>query len=242
VTWLVTGAAGGIGAATVELLTERGEAVLAQDLDAERLGRLQGGGVERLAGDLTSRAFLDELARRCVERGVRSAVAAHGIEGTGALHSLSAEQVRRVLAINASSIPALVDALWPALTSTRGALVAVVSQAGLVGEANNTAYSASKFAIMGWLRRARGPAAASGISLRALCPGCTRTPLLMDAFARFARAEGRTVEEFERSRTAQISTGRLAEPAETAAAALYLAEPDQPRPDVLAVTGGEVLW
>ena len=119
--------------------------------------------------------------------------------------------------------------------------MAIASQAGLQAEANNAAYCAAKFAIVGWVRALAPALATEGVALRALCPGCTKSPLLYGAQARFAAAHGIPLERFLEQRIAGIPVGRFAEVEETAAAALYLADKGE-RPVILAATGGEVLF
>jgi len=240
---LVTGAGGAIGAAIVRQLLEAGHEVLAQDLRSEGLRALGGEGARTTAGDLGDPAYRDRLAELCRDAGIAGVVAAHGVEGAGPLHALDGERLRRVLHVNATSVAELLRALLAQLRECRGTFVAVASQAGLQAEPNLTAYCAAKFALVGWGRRlAPALLRADGVRLHLLCPGCTRTPLLIDAFERFAAADGVSLEEALARRRAEIAIGRIADVEETAAAAVYLLDGSAPAPVVLAPTGGEVLW
>jgi NAD(P)-dependent dehydrogenase (short-subunit alcohol dehydrogenase family) len=128
------------------------------------------------------------------------------------------------------------------LARAAGAHVVVASQAGLVGEPNNGVYCAAKFGLVGWVRAMAAETPRTGVRVRALCPGCTDTPLLQAAFAGMARDAGVTYEEMAARRAAAIPVGRLGRPEDQAAAALLLAELGGIGPTVAAVTGGEVLW
>lgn len=238
-TSLVTGANGAIGRATVRLLAEAGERVIAHDL---RLPRTESPLVHPVMGDLLSPQGIEELRAAIDGDGLRCVVAAHGVAGAGALRDLTTGFVRTVVDVNFASVTALFTATRAALESARGRFVAVSSQAGLLGEANNSAYSAAKFALIGWAREVDTP----GVSIHVLCPGCTESPLLYNAQEGFARASGAETEEqvaaFIAARAAQIPIGRFATAEETAAAAVYLGTGPGPRPRVLAATGGDVVW
>ena len=235
-TVLVTGAAGAIGAAIVARLAGDGHPVIAHDLRTPPPVE-PGGDVTAIAGDLADR---DRLAAQLADLDpvLDAVIAAHGVDGSGSLAGLDDAYVRRVLAVNAASLPALLATARPHLRRP-GALVVVGSQAGLVGEADNAAYCASKFAVHAWAAAASDAA----VAVRVLAPGCTESPLLFDAQARFAAAQGVPAERFVAERRAGIPLRRFAAASQTAAAAVYLAGLDGgPRPALLAATGGEVLW
>jgi len=239
---LVTGAAGAIGAEIVRKLAARGDQIIAHDLrDEEQAGRADAR-VMKVRGNLLDEGDRAQLAHALLTEPLDAVIAAHGIDGSGALAGLDPSFVERVLSVNAVTIPALLRLTLPALRLARGTFVVIASQAGLSAEANNAAYCAAKFAVVGWVR-ALAPTIqrAEGVALRALCPGCTKSPLLFGAQARFAAARGVEFAAFLQERMAGIPVGRFAEVEETAAAALYLADKSV-RPVVFAPTGGEVLF
>ncbi|MGI8781796.1 MAG: SDR family NAD(P)-dependent oxidoreductase [Solirubrobacteraceae bacterium] len=233
-TVLVTGAAGAIGAAIVARLLEDGHGVIAHDLRTPAADRAPGS-VMPISGDLADGGGLGAQLEE-VGQELDAIIAAHGVDGSGALCDLDDAFVRRVLRINAASVPALLTAVRPHLRRP-AVFVVVGSQAGLVGEPNNAAYCASKFGVHGWALAASD----EDVAVRVLAPGCTESPLLYDAQARFAAARGVSVEHFVDERRARIPLRRFATARQTAAAAVYLAGLDGPRPALLAATGGEVL-
>ena len=233
---LVTGASGGIGSAVAEAFENGGHGVLRQDLRAPA-DRSDG----FVVGNLTDEGVLAELTRRVEDEQVDCVVAAHGVAGAVDLRSIPEEQTRFVMTANTISVLRLYDAVAPALRERSGAFVLIASQAGLVGEANNGVYCASKFALVGWARaRARADAGAAP-RLRVLCPGATETPLLVEAFRGMADSAGTTYEDVLGSREAAIPAGRLGRPVDLGAAAVWLAGLTTPSCIVAAVTGGEVL-
>jgi NAD(P)-dependent dehydrogenase (short-subunit alcohol dehydrogenase family) len=241
-TALVTGAGGAIGAAIVHHLLDDGHHVIVQDLRAEALGQFSSDRVTVIAGDLLSDACAADLHAALDANPVDRVIAAHGVDGSGALAESGPAFVDKVISINADSIPMLLEIVRPTLSRTNGVLMVVDSQAGLIAERDNVAYCASKFAIVGWARTMRHLLAKEKITLRLFCPGCTETPLLYAAQKRFATAQGLDPQMFLDRRRSRIPVQRFATVEQTAAGACYLATPGVTRPAVFAATGGEVLY
>jgi NAD(P)-dependent dehydrogenase (short-subunit alcohol dehydrogenase family) len=233
---LVTGASGGIGSAVAVAFEKRGHGVLRQDLRAP-----SDSSDDFVVGNLAEDGVLAELTRRVEAEQVDCVVAAHGVAGAVDLRSIPEEQTRFVMTANTTSVLKLYDAVAPVLRARSGAFVMVASQAGLVGEANNGVYCASKFALVGWAREQARADAGAPPRLRVLCPGATETPLLVEAFEGMAASAGTTYEDILGSREAAIPAGRLGRPADLGAAAVWLAGLTTRSCIVAAVTGGEVL-
>ncbi len=229
---LVTGAAGGIGSATAAVFEQAGHTVLRHDVRDD--GRMD------VSGDLLAPETLEAVRLLCEQRGVDTVVAAHGLAGAGELASISEAQILRIMRVNTTSVLRLYDTVSPYLEARGGAYVAVSSQAGLVGEAQNAVYSASKFALVGWGRAL----AASGQAtrMRIVCPGIIDTPLLVAAFEGMAADLGVGFEDVLSRRLASVPNGRLGRPAEIGRAALWLAELQTSACVVAPVTGGEILY
>src|SRR5215469_775777 len=137
---LVTGAAGAIGAEIVRKLAARGDQIIAHDLrDEEQAGRADAR-VMKVRGNLLDEGDRAQLAHALLTEPLDAVIAAHGIDGSGALAGLDPSFVERVLSVNAVTIPALLRLTLPALRLARGTFVVIASQAGLSAEANNAAY------------------------------------------------------------------------------------------------------
>jgi NAD(P)-dependent dehydrogenase (short-subunit alcohol dehydrogenase family) len=234
VTALVTGAAGGIGRAAYEALSGSHDRVLGLDLTPiEQTGLA-------LGGDLRDPDVLD-VVRDAVEGAgpLTAVVAAHGIAGAGALHEISADDARRIMEINTETVMRLWDVVQASLEASRGAFVVVASQAGLVSEAANGVYSASKSALAGWLRGLNGNTAAR---LRLVHPGATTTPLLEAALRGMAEARGVGYDTVLAERNAATPVGRLGVPADIGAAIAWAVALDSSELVEIAITGGEVRW
>lgn len=229
---LVTGALGGIGRAIVDAFENSGFTVFTQDIRDSAETPVD------VVGDLLDPSVLGQLRELAVEKHVRHVVAAHGIASSAPVNATSLDVLSRTMRINTLSFIHLYEALNDVLIDGGGNFVAISSQAGLVGEANNGPYCSSKFALVGW---AQGRSNTKDTPIRILCPGATETPLLMDALQGMADAEGISLDELIRRRNANTAAGRLGKTSEIGQSAHWLSQLSTRKLVVAAVTGGEVL-
>ena len=112
----------------------------------------------------------------------------------------------------------------PLMKRRGGAIVNMASRVGLRGIALQSAYSASKFAVIGFTEATALELGPYHIRVNALCPGAVRTPALLARAAARATARGRTPDDFIKTEIADKNAlGRLTEPDEVAKTALFLA-------------------
>jgi SDR family mycofactocin-dependent oxidoreductase len=240
---VVTGAARGIGAATVLALAAAGWSVLAVDSTADDpalpypmatpddlAGVVRRAGES--AGDGRVRPFQadvrdgDALAAAVAEAeqcwgGLDAAIAAAGVIGGGApLWEVPPARQQTVLDVNLGGVLSLARAAVPALlrrpVPRSGRFLAVASAAATRGLPMLAAYCAAKAGVTGLIRALAAELADSGVSANAVSPGSTATPML-DESARLYRLSG--AEEF----AGQQPAGRLLDPAEVAAVLAFLA-------------------
>lgn len=231
---IVTGAAGGIGSAIAAALRAAGHEVIGHDVRPGEAGEVE------LVGDLLDPAHRGQLLAVAEERGVDALVLAHGIAAAVSLAQTTREFSDRAMKVNTLSMLDVFDDFRALLTERGGVFVAISSQAGLVGEAANGPYCASKFAVVGWAEGLRD----SGSTIprvRILCPGATVTPLLRRAFEGMAESQGVTYEDILAMRESRIPAGRLGRVSDLGAATVWLAELSNPDVLIAPVTGGEVL-
>ncbi|ADB52863.1 SDR family NAD(P)-dependent oxidoreductase [Conexibacter woesei] len=189
---IVTGAGGGIGAATTRKLAAEGAAVLCVDVDETAATRIAdelaqaGHRAAAFAADLATadanRAMVTEAVRRWGGLDVLHANAA--VQVMGSLADTSAEQWQRLFDVNLRGVAWGIEAALPALSERGGgSIVITASLLGIVGDPDMPAYGAMKGGLRALCRSlasAHGPA---GIRVNTICPGDVETPLLADFFA-----------------------------------------------------------
>lgn len=220
---LVTGAAGGLGAAVAQSFVDAGRRVILSDLpgpalvaQGERLG------AATIACDVTSEDDVAALAAHpLLTDGLSSLQVIHGVGGSGAIAGLDERPREMSLRINGTGAYNVVTALMPAVTRGHGSVVVLSSQAGLVAEAGNGAYCAAKYAAVA-LVHTLARTAEPGVRVHTLCPGPIDTPLMRSAFAGMADADGVTYDEYHASRMSVIPLGRFGSPEHMGHAAALL--------------------
>jgi 2-keto-3-deoxy-L-fuconate dehydrogenase len=218
---VVTGAASGIGAATVARFRAEGAKVVGIDRDGETLAQVALDG--RVVADVSEAeeisAAVDEAAE--LLGGLDVAVASAGIAKRGTAADTSPEDWERVFAVNVSGVFFTARAAIPHLRRAGGgAIVNVASQLGLVAAANAAAYCASKGAVVQLTRAMAVDHGPEGIRVNCVCPGPTDTPLLAPYFD----ASPDPAAERVAYENAQVH-GRLVTAEEIADAVVYLASP-----------------
>ncbi|WP_155354282.1 SDR family NAD(P)-dependent oxidoreductase [Acrocarpospora macrocephala] len=183
----VTGAAAGIGRATVELFAERGARVVAVDVDKAGLDELAGDGIATLAGDVSTEETNAALVDLALDRFGRldAVVLNAGVSGAGPLESPGAiERFDRILAVNVRGAVLGVRAALPALRASGGGSVVVTSSiSGLGGDPVTWAYNASKAALVNLVRGLAIDYAVENIRINAIAPGGTVTALTAGVLA-----------------------------------------------------------
>ena len=195
---LVTGGGSGIGRVASLAFAQAGARVAIADIDTAggdetaRLLAAAGGEGLFVQTDVTEAAAVEALAARTVARFGRLDCAFNnaGIEGRVAPpHEYPDDVWQRVLAINLTGVFLCLkhEVRWM-LAHGGGAIVNMVSVAGLRGWSAAPAYSASKHGVVGLTRSAALAYAGTGIRVNAVCPGFTETPMaarLQEEAARF---------------------------------------------------------
>ncbi|HEX9122073.1 MAG TPA: glucose 1-dehydrogenase [Actinomycetota bacterium] len=226
---LITGAASGMGMVASRLFAAEGARVLLTDV-ADEAGAAVAAGIRETGGH-AAYVHADVSSETEASAMVRAAVETHGglhvlynnagvmLGDDGAVTANDAAIWDRTLAINVKGvafgckygIPAMMD-------SGGGSIINVASFVAWMGAATSqTAYTASKGAVLAMTREIAVEYARKGIRCNALCPGPIDTPLLAELLSDPARKQRRFV---------HIPMGRLGRAEELAKAALFLASDD----------------
>jgi uncharacterized protein len=179
---LVTGASSGIGAVTARRLAREPDATLV--LVARREDRLRALARELPRATWVAADLVDSGAPARVrehlesEHGGRLDLLVNNAGGAwrGEFGDAGWENVRRTMELNFDAVVRLTEALLPLLrASAPSAIVNIASVAGRVGRAGSGAYSASKFALVGWSESLGLEEASRGVHVGVVLPGFVRT-------------------------------------------------------------------
>jgi NAD(P)-dependent dehydrogenase (short-subunit alcohol dehydrogenase family) len=227
---LVTGAAGGIGAATVAELRREGYRVVAADLDrdaaASRLDSLPPGSgpCSSIGLDVSDETQVREAVATVVAEFGRIDVLFNnaGIEGVvRPIDELSLDDFDQVLSVNVRGVFLGMKYAIPVMRAQRaGSIVNCSSISGLRGTASFAPYVASKHAVIGLTRVASAEVGQHGVRVNAVCPGPIRTRM-MDSIERMTNAEDPTA--VERENNAKNPLGRYGRADEVARVVAFLA-------------------
>jgi NAD(P)-dependent dehydrogenase (short-subunit alcohol dehydrogenase family) len=134
------------------------------------------------------------------------------------------------------ALPDMKQALW-------GRIINVASTAGLVGYAYTSAYCASKHAVIGLTRSLALELAKTRITVNAVCPGFTDTPLVSEAIENITAKTGKSAEQALKDLSQFNPMGRLIKPQEVAQAVAWLASEGAMSINAqsIAIDGGETV-
>lgn len=187
-TWLITGCASGFGALLAQTLLDRGERVVATDVDPAGLGRLRPPAEQALL-----QLQLDVTDDVQIERTVAAAVGSFGridvvvnnagLGLGGPFEEAPPERVRQLFAVNALGPMALTRAALPQLRAQGGGLIInISSDSGLVGWRFQSVYCATKHAIEGFSEALAQEVAPFGVRVALIEPcGFFATPMPLGA-------------------------------------------------------------
>lgn len=188
---VVTGAAGGVGAATARCLSEQGAAVVCVDLEQARAEEIEaeisaaGGRAVGLAADVSTlegnRAAV--AAAREAFGGLDLFHANAAVQVMGRLEQTSREGWERLFRTNLLGVGLGAEAAIPALRERGGgAIVITASLLGLVGDPELPAYGAMKGGLRALSRSLAAAHGPENIRVNTICPGDVETPMLADFF------------------------------------------------------------
>lgn len=186
-TYVVTGAAGGIGQGISEALLAAGANVLLTDIDEKRASTVRsavdpsGDRTLAIEADLADSERTDEIVKAALGRFKRldGLVNNAGIITMDTAWDAKSLDWTRQLDINVTASFTMAQAVGRHLrTSGGGSIVNVASNCGKVGYNNMAAYNASKAAVISLTRSLAAEWAGDNINVNAVCPGAVDTPML----------------------------------------------------------------
>ena len=234
-TAVVTAAGAGIGRATALAFAAEGARVLASDLDGEALGDVAAAGCETAALDVTDAAAVAAYAAQAGAPDVLFNCA--GFVHHGTILDCSPEEFDFSVNLNLRGTYQVTRAVLPAMLAAGGGSIVNVASAvsSIIAAPNRFVYGATKAAVLGMTKSIAADFVTRGIRCNAICPGTVESPSL----------EGRlsALGDYDTARAAFVARqpmGRIAEPEEIAALAVYLASDESAymTGQAIAIDGG----
>lgn len=235
---LVTGASRGIGAAIARTLYAEGARLTLIARDPKALAPLGAElDAETISCDVTDATALGQaFATAAGHQHVDILVNNAGNAETAPFARTDAAMWARMLDLNLTAaytacrlaLPAMVEDGW-------GRVINVASTAGLKGYAYVAAYVAAKHGLVGLTRALALEFAKTGVTVNAVCPGYTDTPMLETSIARVAAKTAKAPDAIKAGLAGANPTGRLIRPEEVAACVAWLA-----RNEAASVTGAAI--
>ena len=221
----VTAAGQGIGRAIAEAFVAEGARVVATDVESAKLKDIAG--VERHKLDVRSTPEVEALARAVTEEaGVPNIlVNCAGYVHNGSVLDCSEDDWIFSFDLNVTSIHRILRAFLPGMLKNGGGSIINISSAvsSIRGVPNRYVYGATKAAIIGLTKAVAADFIKQGIRVNAICAGTIESPSLDQRIATLAHETGRRLEDIRRSFVERQPMGRLGNPAEVAALAVFLA-------------------
>jgi NAD(P)-dependent dehydrogenase (short-subunit alcohol dehydrogenase family) len=239
---LVTAGADGIGFAIARGFRDAGARVLVCDVRPPTLEELavHAPDIVGVRADVSSEADVAALFERVDAQlgGLDVLVNNAGIAGpTGGVETLSLADWERTLAVNITGQFLCARLAVPRLRKGNGpSIVNLSSAAGHLGMPGRSAYSASKWAVIGFTKSLAIELGADGIRVNAILPGAVDGPRIRAVIAAKAQALGVPVETVTRNYTSQAALGRMVTARDVVNMALFAASDS-----AACVTGQELV-
>jgi NAD(P)-dependent dehydrogenase (short-subunit alcohol dehydrogenase family) len=226
---LVTAGAAGIGREITRAFAATGAKVFVCDIDATGLKQLEQEipGVLTVTCDIANRAEIESMvsAAAAALGGLDVLVNNAGIAGpTAPVEELSPDDWDKVVQVNLTGTFDVTRHAIPHLKkSSAGVIIILSSAAGRFGYANRSAYSATKWGLVGFTKTLSIELGQYGIRANTILPGGVGGERLERVLEGRAKESGQTVEQVKERAMANQSLKRLVDPRDIAALAVFLA-------------------
>jgi 2-keto-3-deoxy-L-fuconate dehydrogenase len=220
---VVTGAGSGIGEAIARVFADAGAEVFVLDRDAsaskavaEKLPN-----AKAILADVSDENSVNQAICQVLEqtgRRIDVLVNNAGIGHVGTVLTTAPADLDRLYRVNVQGILMMTRAVLPSMIArSAGSVINLASIGGIVGIRDRLAYCTTKFAAVGMTKCMALDHATTGVRFNAICPGRVETPFVTARLAEYADPR-----KARQEMAASQAIGRMGQPDEIAAAALYL--------------------
>ncbi len=234
---IITGGSDGIGRALVDLCLQMGAKVATCGRNQDKLYQLQtayaGRALHTMVADVSSEQECKRFIQSVEEAFGRidALINNAGISMRALVQDTDLETIRKVMDINFWGTVYCTKYALPSILKSKGTVVGVSSIAGYRGLPGRSGYSASKFAVQGWLESLRTELLNSGVHVMWVCPGFTTSNIRNAALNSEAKAHGETSMDEQRMMSAEVCAKHIINAVEK-----------RKRTIVLTFTGKRTVW
>lgn len=193
---MITGGSDGIGKAMIELLIPLGAKIATCGRNHDKLYQLELAYVGKPLHTMVADISVETDCKRFIETTIKVfgridiLINNAGISMRGLLKDTDAEVIRRVMDVNFFGTVNATKQALPYIIQSKGTIVGVSSIAGYRGLPGRSGYSASKFALQGWLESIKTELVADGVHVMWVCPGFTASNIRNAALTEKGAAQG----------------------------------------------------
>lgn len=216
-TIIITGASSGIGKALAESYSKKGVNIVLAARNIEKLKELETSlnsnitNVLTVKTDVSKEEDCENLIKKTIERfgAIDVLINNAGISMRAAFKDLKLDVIHQVMDINFWGTVYCTKYALPYLLEQKGTVVGVSSIAGYVGLPGRTGYSASKFAMQGFLEVVRRENMKKGLNVLIACPGFTASNIRNSALVADGSAQGETPREEAKMMSAEEVANKI---------------------------------
>lgn len=228
---LVTGGAAGIGATIAKAFVEAGAGVYVCDIDPSAVDAIKadGSGIHAAVADVAKKDDAVRVVNAAADAlgGLDVLVNNAGIAGpTGRIEDLAAVDWEQTVSTNLNSQFYFLQQAVPKLKASQmPSIIAMSSVAGRLGYPFRTAYSSTKWAIIGLMKSLAIELGPENVRVNAILPGLVAGPRIDRVISARAEALGVSFDDMKNTYISKISLRRMVTEADIAAIALFLCSP-----------------
>ena len=244
---LVTGGGSGVGLAIAKALADAGATVTitGRNESALREAANSVAGLSPAVCDVTDPIAVHQVFSKVATEtgGIDIVIANAGAAESVPFTDLSPDQWEAMIGVNLTGTFLTFQAgLHSMKSKSWGRMIAIASVAGLKGYGYVSAYCAAKHGVVGLVKSVALETAQAGVTVNAVCPGYTRTPMLERSIDNIIEKTGRSREDASRALLRSNPMGRFIEPEEVAQSVLWLCGPNSGSVtgQAISISGGEI--